>query len=90
MIEVNRLEASFMKKPQSLIPIKLNFEGWNKKINYIKGSEIKKIVIKIMRMKIEIKYKLKSNQNFLIKKKQGPSWKKIIHQKLGLKNEIEN
>jgi hypothetical protein len=43
-----------------------------------------------MRVKIEIKYKLKSNQNFLIKKKQGPSWKKIIHQKLGLKNEIEN
>jgi len=69
VIEVNRLEASFMKKPQSLIPIKLNFEGWNKKINYIKGSEIKKIVIKIMRVKIEIKYKLKSNQNFLIKKK---------------------
>jgi hypothetical protein len=80
-----------MKKPQSLIPSKLNFEGWNKKINYIKGSEIKKIVIKIMRVKIEIKYKLESNQNFLIKnKKQGPNWKKIVHQKLGLKNEIEN
>jgi hypothetical protein len=28
-----------------------------------------------MTVKIEIKYKLESNQNFLIKK-QGPSWKK--------------
>jgi hypothetical protein len=43
----------------------------NKKINYTKGSEIKKIVIKLMRVKIEIKYKLKSTKNILIKNQKN-------------------
>jgi hypothetical protein len=45
-----------------------------------------------MMVKIEIKYKLESNQNFLIKKQKNEDQvgKKIIHQKLELKNEIEN
>jgi hypothetical protein len=54
------------KKIQNSIPNKLNIEGWNQKKKLITQNDLK-IIIKRMRVKIEIKNKLEGKQKFSIR-----------------------
>jgi hypothetical protein len=70
-----------MRKTRSSILNKLNVKRWNwkKKINYTKWSKIKKISIKIIRVKIEIKKIRGKEQSFdwrvKLKNKLIKGWK---------------
>jgi len=53
VIQVTKLKAPHLKKSRSSISIKSNIEWWNKKKSIIQKD--KKIIIKRMRIKCEIK-----------------------------------